>query len=360
MTAPAIKIEALSKRYDQTSIAAVSDVTIHAEQKDFLVLLGGSGSGKTTLLRMLAGLEIPDAGRISIDGLVVADAQRGVFVEPAARGIGMVFQSYALWPHMRVRDNIDWPLRVAGWSKAKRADRMAEVLTLTDIEALADRLPHQLSGGQQQRVAIARAIAPRPRLLLLDEPLSALDAKLRGELRSELARMHSSTGATSVLVTHDQIEAITLASKIAVLDRGRLAQLGTPHELLTKPANVAVASLVGMPPGTLLPIEHRDNTAALLGTYLPMSTPKTAAKALYRPESLSLADKPLPHTVGAEVIEVAPFGHGALVTLMAAGCRVTLIAPSPGPRPGERVNIAFPARPAAIYDKAGDWIDSCV
>jgi iron(III) transport system ATP-binding protein len=198
-----IEIKNLTKSFGP--FKAVDDISLSVPDGSFLVLLGPSGCGKTTLLRMLAGLEQPTSGQIVFRGQVVSDGEKGWSVEPAKRNSGLVFQSYALWPHMTVRGNIEWPLKVAGMPKEQRDARVNEVLNLLAISELVGRYPNEISGGQQQRVAIARTIAPRPGVLLFDEPLSNLDAKLRVEMRSELMRLHRKIGATAVYVTHDQM-----------------------------------------------------------------------------------------------------------------------------------------------------------
>jgi iron(III) transport system ATP-binding protein len=203
----AIELRDIHKRYDATHV--VKGVNLALPPRAFLVLLGPSGCGKSTLLRMLAGLEAPSEGSLHISGREVANGTRGVIVQPGDRGLGLVFQSYALWPHMTVQQNVEWPLKVARQPQAQRQQRVAEVLKLMGIDVLAQRYPNEISGGQQQRVAIARMLSPAPQVLLFDEPLSNLDAKLRVEMRSELLRVHRTTGATSVYVTHDQIEAMT-------------------------------------------------------------------------------------------------------------------------------------------------------
>ena len=213
-------------------VTAVDTVSISVPDGAFLVLLGPSGCGKTTLLRMLAGLELPSSGQIVFDGRTVSDGARAWAVDPAQRNSGLVFQSYALWPHMTVRGNVDWPLKVAGMDPVHRRARVDEVLAMLGIGQLADRYPNEISGGQQQRVAIARTIAPKPGVLLFDEPLSNLDAKLRVEMRTELMRLHRATGATTVYVTHDQIEAMTMATHVAVMNAGRVEQFGRPQELI--------------------------------------------------------------------------------------------------------------------------------
>ncbi|WP_418647878.1 ABC transporter ATP-binding protein [Thauera butanivorans] len=236
---------------------AIDGLDLDIRDGEFFVLLGPSGCGKTTTLRCIAGLEEPSAGRIEIGGAVVADTAARVFVPPDKREIGMVFQSYALWPHMTVFDNVAYPVRHRrrGLSRLEIAREAGEALSLVGLAGLEGRAPAELSGGQQQRVALARAIAARPRLLLFDEPLSNLDAQLRLRLRQDLRRVHEEAGRTSVYVTHDQAEALALADRVAVMRLGRLEQLGTPTEIFLAPATRFVAEFVGFDnllPGTVI------------------------------------------------------------------------------------------------------------
>jgi iron(III) transport system ATP-binding protein len=229
-------------------VRAVDDISIDVEEGQFLTLLGPSGCGKTTTLRCIAGLERPQDGEIVVAGRTMWSRKDGVFVQPNDRGIGMVFQSYAIWPHMNVFDNVAFPLRVA---KGRRVDktqlrsRVEHALDVVELSAYAERYATQLSGGQQQRLALARALVIRPNLLLLDEPLSNLDAKLRENLRFELKRLQREQGITTVYVTHDQAEALALSNVIAVMCNGRISQIGTPTEVYADPATRFVADFVG-------------------------------------------------------------------------------------------------------------------
>ncbi|MEI7298272.1 ABC transporter ATP-binding protein [Paraburkholderia tropica] len=225
---------------------AINGLDLVVPEGEFFVLLGPSGCGKTTTLRCVAGLESPDAGTISIGDEVVVDSGSGVLVPTHRRDIGMVFQSYALWPHMTVAENVAYPVRARRRpAKAALAEQVGYALQLVGLSALAQRYPAELSGGQQQRVALARALAASPRLVLFDEPLSNLDAQLRIQLRDELRRLHDRTGHTSIYVTHDQSEALALADKVAVMNRGRLEQLGPPEAIFQHPASEFVARFVG-------------------------------------------------------------------------------------------------------------------
>ncbi|MDR7419223.1 MAG: ABC transporter ATP-binding protein [Armatimonadota bacterium] len=222
-----------------TPVTAVDDVTLEVAAGEFVSLLGPSGCGKTTLLRMIAGFEVPTAGEISLAGQTVTH------LPPNARDTAMVFQSYALFPHLDVFENVAFGLRVRGTAAGEIAERVAQALRLVGLGGLERRSPDQLSGGQQQRVALARAVVTRPRVLLLDEPLSNLDAKLREQMRVELRRIQRDLGITAIYVTHDQVEAMTLADRIVVLDRGRIQQVAPPAELYARPANPFVAEFVG-------------------------------------------------------------------------------------------------------------------
>ncbi|MET2011741.1 ABC transporter ATP-binding protein [Microbacterium chocolatum] len=247
---PAVQIAGLSKefrRQDGSTVRAIDDVNLDVEQGEFVVLLGPSGCGKTTLLRTIAGLEQPDRGRIDIGGVTRYSSERNVAQPPEKRGISMIFQSYALWPHMSVFKNVAYPLqsRSRRLSRTQIKERVEGALTQVGIPELSAQYPSQLSGGQQQRVALARALVSQDELILFDEPLSNVDAKVREHLRIELASMQRALGFTAIFVTHDQTEAMELASRIAVVDRGRVAQFGTPHEIYHRPASRYVAKFIG-------------------------------------------------------------------------------------------------------------------
>jgi putrescine transport system ATP-binding protein len=235
--APLVSIVGVTKQFG--GLAAVDGVSLDIGRGEFFALLGPSGCGKTTLLRMLAGFETPDGGRILIDGIDMTD------VPPYARPVNMMFQSYALFPHMSVRQNVAFGLRQERVAKPAIRERVAAVLDLVQMGALGERRPHQLSGGQRQRVALARALVKQPKLLLLDEPLAALDRKLREQTQFELVRIQERVGITFVVVTHDQAEAMTMASRIAVMDGGKLRQVGRPSEVYETPSSRFVADFIG-------------------------------------------------------------------------------------------------------------------
>jgi iron(III) transport system ATP-binding protein len=228
-------------------VVAVSGVDLRVNEGEFVTLLGPSGCGKTTTLRMVAGLEQNTGGRISIGGRLVSDAERGLFVPAEHRALGMVFQSYAIWPHMTVFDNVAYPLRVRRMGRAEMRERVLTALRLVEMEGYAERPAPALSGGQQQRVAIARALVFEPALLLLDEPLSNLDARLRTQMGSEFRALQKRLGITSLYVTHDQEEAMALSDRVVVMHAGRVLQIGAPEEIYQRPRSAAVASFFGAP-----------------------------------------------------------------------------------------------------------------
>jgi len=243
-----IQLENLSKTFMRRSgeeVRAIDDVSLTVEAGEFLVLLGPSGCGKTTLLRSLAGLEVPTSGRIIVDGRAMYDSAQRVNVPPEQREMGMIFQSYALWPHMTVFDNVAYPLRSRGMAKKAIPASVDRALALVGISELATQFPGQISGGQQQRVALARALVAETGVVLFDEPLSNVDAKVREQLRVEIKRMHSELGFTAVYVTHDQEEAMALATRIAVLHRGRCEQLAPPTDVYRRPSTLVVARFIG-------------------------------------------------------------------------------------------------------------------
>jgi iron(III) transport system ATP-binding protein len=233
----------LTKRFARDRAPAVEGLTLAVERGEILALLGPSGCGKTTTLRLIAGLEIPDTGRVIIGDCVMADAEQGLMVPPEERGVGVVFQDYALFPHLTVEDNVAFGLHTL--ARNQRRQRVRAVLDLVGMLDFAGRYPHEISGGQQQRVAVARALAPAPALILLDEPFSNLDADLRAQMRDEVEKVLRGTGTTAVFVTHDQEEAFTIADKVGVLNAGRLEQLAPPEAIYHHPATPFVAEFVG-------------------------------------------------------------------------------------------------------------------
>jgi iron(III) transport system ATP-binding protein len=241
----AVSVRGLTKVFSGAGAPAVDSVSFEVEHGELLVLLGPSGCGKTTTLRMIAGLEEPDAGEVWLGSALVSSAQRNVFVPSEKRNMGMVFQSYAIWPHMSVFDNVAYPLRVRRAPRRLIDERVDKSLALLGLQGLEQRPATQLSGGQQQRVALARAIVFEPRILLLDEPLSNLDAKLRVHMRTELKQLQAATGITTIFVTHDQAESMALADRIVVMNRGRIEQVGSPVDIYERPRSRFVNEFIG-------------------------------------------------------------------------------------------------------------------
>jgi multiple sugar transport system ATP-binding protein len=250
---PEIIIKNATKRFG--NVVAIENLDIVIEDKGFVTLLGPSGCGKTTTLRMISGLESPTDGDIYIDGKLVFSSSKGIDLPPAKRDVGFLFQNYALWPHMTVEKNITFGLENLKWGKADTKHRVDELSELLRIEDMLERYPNELSGGQQQRVAIARTLAPNPKVLFMDEPLSNLDAKLRIEMRAELKRLHLETNSTFVYVTHDQLEAMTLSSRICLMKEGKVQQYAAPLEIYNHPANYFCAEFVGNPTINLIDVE---------------------------------------------------------------------------------------------------------
>jgi ABC-type sugar transport system ATPase subunit len=342
-----VRLEGIVKRHG--TFTALHGIDLDIQPGEFFALLGPSGSGKTTTLRILAGLEDVNEGRVLIDGTDVTHA------EPGSRDVAMVFQSYALYPHMSVGQNIGFPLKMIGTAPAQIDKAVQDAAAKVAISHLLDRKPGQLSGGQQQRCALARAIVRQPRLFLLDEPLSNLDAKLRLETRAELRKLQRSLGVTAVYVTHDQEEAMTIADRMAVFMEGRIVQVGTPHEIFRKPATATVAAFIGTPPMNLLPavlqdghIRIGDSVISLVGSTLPTNEPREVTLGI-RPGDLRLGTTGIP----ARVEFVEDFGDSSIVNLEAAGQRVKLRAGElPSVREGESVRLSFDPAAAHLFDRA--------
>jgi iron(III) transport system ATP-binding protein len=349
-----IELRNLEKRYPNSDRLAVNGINLAVPKGAFLVMLGPSGCGKTTVLRMLAGLEDPTGGDVRFNGEVVASGLAGVTRPPGQRDAGLVFQSYALWPHMTVAQNVAWPLRVRKWAGAERDARVREVLDLLGIGHLAARYPGEVSGGEQQRVAIARMIAPRPSILLFDEPLSNLDAKLRMEMRSELLRVHRLTNATSVYVTHDQVEAMTMASHVAVMRKGNIEQFGAPHELLERPCTPFVAGFIGTPPANLLPVSSRGGYFCFRSLPLTLADSTHDKLLMYRAESLALHQEPGHNRLPVEFAEATPVAGRAIVTVWSERMRINVVSASmPHASLGDRLYLSFPAHPDIAFNPEG-------
>ncbi len=320
-----VELEGVSKHWAAASGAvppAVDDITFSAEKGELIALLGPSGCGKSTTLRLIAGLDTVSSGVIRIAGRDVTG------VAPAARGVSMVFQSYALFPHLSVRENVLFGLRVRKVDADERQRRLARAVDVLGLAALLDRRPSQLSGGQQQRVALGRAIVAETPVCLMDEPLSNLDAQLRAEMRREIRGLQQRLGMTMLYVTHDQVEAMTMADRIVLMNKGRIEQQGTPHDLYANPATTFVANFIGTPPMNVIPA-----TAALLGApALAAHVPKPfGAEALLmgvRPENLHLADAAAPDRLAARVAAVEYLGADSQIEVRVGDAR--LLARTPG------------------------------
>ncbi len=345
-----IRLEDLHKRFGR--VVAVRDVSLEVRDGEFVVLLGPSGCGKTTLLRLIAGLETPDRGRVWIGSRDVTH------LPPGRRGLGMVFQSYALFPHMRVFDNVAFGLRMRGVPPEEQRRRVREVAELLQIADLLDRYPAQLSGGQRQRVAVARALVVRPQVLLMDEPLSNLDALLRLHMRAELKRLHREVGSTTVYVTHDQVEAMSLGDRVAVLRDGQVVQFDTPAAIYEHPADRFVGSFLGSPPMNFLhaTVDPEDGALRVEDARLP--APAAYAEALaerrggavlvgVRPEHVSLDAGPL----RGEVVVVEPLGAQKLLTVRTAQHVLKVAVGSErAVRAGDRVSLGLPEAHLRIMD----------
>jgi putrescine transport system ATP-binding protein len=342
--APFVRVEHVSKRFG--SFLAVDDVSFSIAKGEIFSLLGGSGCGKTTLLRMMAGFETPSAGRVWIDGQDMTD------VPAWDRPVHMMFQSYALFPHMTVEGNVGYGLRFDRMTPAQRRDRVREMLDLVQLSPFAGRKPHQISGGQRQRVALARALARQPKLLLLDEPLAALDRKLREHTQFELMNIQDRTGVTFVVVTHDQEEAMTLSSRMAVMDRGRIEQIGTPNAVYEFPANRFVAGFIGsisLFEGTVTRLTSADAGIALtdLGQEVTAArigglAPGQRVTLALRPEKIAISRN---RTGGQNVLPgavegVAYLGKDSLYRVRLAGGRVALVNAVNARRAAETERVA--------------------
>jgi ABC-type sugar transport system ATPase subunit len=332
----AVSLDAVTKSFGE--FVAVDQVSLDVADRDFLVLLGPSGCGKTTVLRLIAGFERPTSGRISIGGVVVND------LPPKERDVAMVFQSYALYPHKTTFQNVEYPLKTRRVPKDSRRARVEEAAGLLRLSDLLNRKPGQMSGGQRQRVAVARAIVREPSVFLMDEPLSNLDAKLRQETRAELLRLHDRLAATIVYVTHDQVEAMTMATRVALMNMGRLQQVGPPQEVYERPANVFVAQFLGTPPMNVFPSGLVEPGPHLVGV---------------RPEHLHL-DPAGP--IAARVVLVEALGHERHVTCTVGdGERIVvrIAGDDDAPSMGDEVHLRAEPHHRHRFDAAtGERIDT--
>jgi len=358
-----LTLKQIRKTYDGGA-EVIKGVDLEVRDGEFMVFVGPSGCGKSTLLRMIAGLEEITDGELAIGERCVND------VSPSERGVAMVFQSYALYPHMTVAENMGFALKLAGRPKAEVAAAVGRAAEILQISALLERKPKALSGGQRQRVAIGRAIVRQPKVFLFDEPLSNLDAALRVQMRTELARLHRELGTTMIYVTHDQVEAMTLGQRIAVFNAGRIAQVGEPMALYDQPANLFVAGFLGSPKMNLVPVTVSANDPGglrvravdgsgefALGALAAGAAPGTAATLGFRPDQVALAD------VGTGALEgqvdlVERLGDATLVHVRCAGQAAPVIVRLPGHAEplaaGSRVALRPDLARSRLFDSAGE------
>lgn len=357
---PQIQLKNITKRFGK--FVAVDKLNLVIGDGDFVTLLGPSGCGKTTTLRMIAGLETPTEGEICIDGRVVFSSEKGIDIAPDKRDVGFLFQNYALWPHMTVYQNIAFGLENLKWSREKIRERVSELLAMLKIVPFEKRYPSELSGGQQQRVALARAIVNKPRVLLFDEPLSNLDAKLRETMRVEIRRIQQTFGITSVYVTHDQAEAMTVSDRIVVMEKGLVMQVGAPFEIYSRPKSRFVADFIGkvnLFPVTVAACGGEPLVRDALGREFaagsvdPDLTAGDEAFLALRPESLRLgaaSGKPF----GEGRVTKAVYLGSVIEYEIDAGYERPLLALSYDPvdgefyRMGDRVAFSFPRRAAHV------------
>jgi ABC-type sugar transport system ATPase subunit len=345
MSGGGVSIRSVTKFYG--SVQVLPDLSVDVRPGEFIVFVGPSGCGKSTLLRMIAGLEAFQSGEIAIDGRIVNA------LHPSERDIAMVFQDYALYPHMTVRRNMGFGLQMRGTPAAEIETRVREAAATLQIEHLLERRPRELSGGQRQRVAMGRAIVRKPKVFLFDEPLSNLDAKLRVDMRGEIKALHQRLATTSIYVTHDQVEAMTMADRIVVMNHGRIEQVGVPLALYHEPATRFVAGFLGAPAMNFLPVEVNGGEGVLPGGgRLPLPGVRAGAAELgVRPERLRMAARGDAANLHGTVAAVEPLGADTLAFIDCAGHRVVMRLPGDSPvRVGDTAALAVEA--AALFDPA--------
>ena len=320
-----ITIKNLTKRFGK--VVAVDNVSLTIEPGAFLTLLGPSGCGKTTLLRCVAGLEDPDAGEIYIGDKLVFSYEQGISLPAGQRDLGLVFQNYALWPHMTVYKNMAFGLEIKKLPKDEIDVIVREALVEVHMAGYEDRYPREMSGGQQQRIALARMLAYRPKVFLMDEPLSNLDARLRMDMRAEIKRLHRAAGATTIYVTHDQVEALTMSSNIAVMKEGVLQQVGTPDDVYHYPANLFVADFIGNPKVNLLDgVVNEDNSVDLGRFKITMDTSNAPEKVVVavRPEDIAISAVPVQGAVEFTAYSILPSGADSTILARLGDTEITV------------------------------------
>jgi ABC-type sugar transport system ATPase subunit len=352
--ATTITIKNLTKRFGD--VTAVNNISLTIEPGTFLTLLGPSGCGKTTLLRCIAGLEDPDDGEIFVGNKLIFSRARGISVPPGQRELGMVFQNYALWPHMTVYKNLTFALEIQKMSKAQIDERVKEALAEVQMEGYQDRYPREMSGGQQQRIALARMLAYRPKVFLMDEPLSNLDARLRMDMRSELKRLHHVAGATTIYVTHDQVEALTMSTNIAVMRLGIIQQLDAPDRIYHYPANLFVADFIGNPKVNLIEgLVKAKNLVSLPGFDLQMNTMDAdgAVVVAVRPEDIQISTQQLDRAVQFSAYAVLPSGADSTIIAHSGDMEITVkVMGISKIKMDEKIWLKFDPDTLNLYDKA--------
>src|SRR5690242_13890760 len=359
-----VSMRSLNKKYDE--VHAVIDVNLDIHDQEFVVLVGPSGCGKTTTLRMVAGLESITSGQISIGEKVVNE------LPPMDRDIAMVFQNYALYPHMSVYDNMAFGLKMRKFPKAEIAKRVQEAAEILGIQELLKRKPRQLSGGQRQRVAVGRAIVRHPQVFLFDEPLSNLDAKLRVQMRVELKRLHERLETTAIYVTHDQVEAMTLGSRVVVMKDGWVQQVGEPLEIYSRPANKFVAGFIGSPAMNFVPVNISEANGSVYaeasGIRVKVPADKAVALKAYKGQTVVLGIRPEDLRVGSgadssdlafdAVVEVVePLGSEILLNVTVAGQQVvSRVEPSVKARPHDKIRMAFVPERIHFFDAKNEAV----
>ncbi|MBI9103295.1 MAG: ABC transporter ATP-binding protein [Spirochaetales bacterium] len=357
---PEIRLNNVTKRFGKA--VAVDNLDLTIKDGEFVTLLGPSGCGKTTTLRMIAGLETPTEGEIFIDDVCVFSSEKGIDISPDKRNVGFLFQNYALWPHMTVYKNIAFGLENMKWDKERIEARVKELLGLLRIDEFIDRYPAELSGGQQQRVAIARTLATGPKVLLMDEPLSNLDAKLRMEMRTELKRLHLETDSTFVYVTHDQLEAMTLSSKICLLKEGVLQQFEPPLDIYHYPANFFVADFVGSPNINIFEVTGTNVNLDEVKLEHPkmnfLFAPTSSSITIQEDQELLLGIRPEDISLGGEgqitgnVYSTLPSGMETIVKIDLDGAIITCVVfGGVDFSVGEEIKLSFPGDKYVLFDK---------
>jgi len=348
-----ITINNLTKKFG--SVIAVNNVSLSLEPDEFLTLLGPSGCGKTTLLRCIAGLEDPDDGEIYIGKKLIYSQRKGISIPPGQRDLGLVFQNYALWPHMTVYKNMTFALEMQKLSKEEMDHRVKQSLAEVKMQGFEDRYPREMSGGQQQRIALARMLAYRPSVFLMDEPLSNLDARLRMDMRAELKRLHHISEATTIYVTHDQIEAMTMSTKIAVMKDGVIQQMDSPDEIYHNPANLFVADFIGNPKLNLLPGQVCGKDLVDIGSVtVPVKTYQHSGAVVIgiRPEDISISTQSGNGGIEFQAYSVLP--SGAETTIVAHKGDVELIVKEIGHskiKEDQKIMLSFKAETINLFDK---------